>query len=207
MIGVPSGAVLLIAAATGLAAWRAGRVPPVPVARAALPSAAPMTGSAAGPSGLRVPPALVLGWRAAFPRRGRARSSPVARLAAPAAADHGRARSPGPRWTCSAAAPRDMGAARGADRTGRAALQVVRRGAGRDADGAPRQSPRSIPGAEVAALVPGQTGTITLRGLGTARARTPSRWSRDARPTGPTRRSPDRGCSTSWTCGSATGYG
>lgn len=37
MIGVPSGAVLLIATATGLAAWRAGRVPPVPVARAALP--------------------------------------------------------------------------------------------------------------------------------------------------------------------------
>lgn len=165
MIGIPCGAVLLIAASTGLSAWRAGRVPPVPVARAALPSAAPMTALGRRALGVRVPPALVLGWRAAFPRRGRT-LVPVARLALPlvlitvalvawSTLDQFRSR------------PAQMGLP--------AALTVR---AGQSAGGPTRNwsgpSPRSgvaavHPGAEMAALVPGQTGTITLRGLGTAR--------------------------------------
>ncbi|WP_371591950.1 ABC transporter permease [Streptomyces virginiae] len=171
MIGIPCGAVLLIATATGLSAWRAGRVPPVPVARAALPSATPMTALGRRALGLRVPPALVLGWRAAFPRRGRTLAA-VARLALPlvlitvalvawSTLDQFRSR------------PAQMGLA--------AALTVR---AGQSAGTNDAELERTLaavpgvaavhPGAEMAALVPGQTGTITLRGLGTAQDPYPS---------------------------------
>ncbi|MFI9583574.1 FtsX-like permease family protein [Streptomyces sp. NPDC052236] len=167
IIGVPSGAVLLIGAVTGLAAWRAGRVPPVPVARAALPSAAPMTGLGRRALGMRLPPALVLGWRAAFPRRPRTLIT-LARLALPllmitvalvtwSTLDLFRSR------------PADMGVP---------AALTVRAGqpgslTGQDLDRALTAPPDVAavhPGVEVTALVPGQTGTITLRGLGTDRA-------------------------------------
>lgn len=167
MIGVPSGAVLLIATATSLAAWRAGRVPPVPVARAALPSAAPMTGLGRRALGMRVPPALVLGWRAAFPRRSRTLIT-VARLALPllmitvalvtwSTLDMFRSR------------PADMGVPAAltvrAEQPGSLTGQELQR-----ALTAPPDVAAVHPGVEVAALVPGQTGTITLRGLGTAPA-------------------------------------
>ncbi|MFI1395806.1 FtsX-like permease family protein [Streptomyces sp. NPDC020681] len=167
MIGVSSGAVLLIATATSLAAWRAGRVPPVPIARAALPSAPPMTGLGRRALGMRVPPALVLGWRAAFPRRPRSAVT-VLRLALPlllitvalvawSTLDTFRSR------------PADMGVP---------AALTVRAGqpgglSGQNLDrllAAPPDVAAVHPGVEVAALMPGQTGTITLRGLGTARA-------------------------------------
>ncbi|MER7663717.1 FtsX-like permease family protein [Streptomyces sp. NPDC096193] len=167
MIGVPSGAVLLIAAATTLAAWRAGRVPPVPMARSALPSASPMTGLGRRALGLRVPPALVLGWRAAFPRRARTLLT-VARLALPlllitvalvawTTLDVFRSR------------PADMGVPAAltvrAEQSGSPSGQQLDR-----ALAAPPAVAAVHPGVEVAALVPGQTGTITLRGLGTARS-------------------------------------
>ncbi|MDQ0945631.1 FtsX-like permease family protein [Streptomyces sp. V1I1] len=167
MIGVPSGAVLLIATATSLAAWRAGRVPPVPVARAALPSVAPMTGLGRRALGMRVPPALVLGWRAAFPRRPRTLIT-VARLALPllmitvalvtwSTLDMFRSR------------PADVGVPAAltvrAEQPGSLTGQDLQR-----ALTAPPDVAAVHPGVEVAALVPGQTGTITLRGLGTARA-------------------------------------
>ncbi|MCX4631939.1 FtsX-like permease family protein [Streptomyces sp. NBC_01443] len=172
MIGVPCGAVLLIAAATGLSAWRAGRVPPVPVARAALPSAAPMTALGRRALGIRVPPALVLGWRAAFPRRGRT-LVPVARLALPlvlitvalvawSTLDQFRSR------------PAQMGLP--------AALTVRAEQPAGSSDAELEKTLAALPGiaavhpgAEMAALVPGQTGTITLRGLGTARDPYPSK--------------------------------
>lgn len=172
MTGVPCGAVLLIAAATGLSAWRAGRVPPVPVARAALPSAAPMTALGRRALGIRVPPALVLGWRAAFPRRGRT-LVPVARLALPlvlitvalvawSTLDQFRSR------------PAHMGLP--------AALTVRAEQPAGSSDAELEKTLAAIPdvaavhpGAEMAALVPGQTGTITLRGLGTARDPYPSK--------------------------------
>lgn len=171
MTGVPCGAVLLIAAATGLSAWRAGRVPPVPVARAALPSATPMTALGRRALGMRVPPALVLGWRAAFPRRGRT-LVPVARLALPlvlitvalvawSTLDQFRSR------------PAQMGLP--------AALTVRAEQPAGPSDAELTNALATIPdiaavhpGAEMAALVPGQTGTITLRGLGTARDPYPS---------------------------------
>ncbi|MFI6004813.1 FtsX-like permease family protein [Streptomyces sp. NPDC051366] len=172
MIGVPCGAVLLIAAATGLSAWRAGRVPPVPVARAALPSAAPMTALGRRALGIRVPPALVLGWRAAFPRRGRTLVA-VARLALPmvlitvalvawSTLDQFRSR------------PAQMGLP--------AALTVRAEQPAGSSDAELEKTLAALPdiaavhpGAEMAALVPGQTGTITLRGLGTARDPYPSK--------------------------------
>lgn len=171
MIGVPCGAVLLIAAATGLAAWRAGRVPPVPVARAAQPSAAPMTVLGRRALGMRVPPALVLGWRSAFSRRGRTAVA-VGRLALPlvlitvalvawSTLDQFRSR------------PAEMGLP--------AALTVRAQQPGgptedellRTLAGVPEVA-AVHPGAEMAALVPGQTGTITLRGLGTTEDPYPS---------------------------------
>ncbi|MET9324720.1 FtsX-like permease family protein [Streptomyces sp. NPDC003038] len=171
MIGLPCGAVLLIAAATGLSAWRAGRVPPVPVARAALPSARPMTALGRRALRRRVPPALVLGWRAAFPRRGRPLVS-VARLALPlllitvalvawSTLDQFRSR------------PELMGLP--------AALTVRAERPSGPSDAELEQTLATLPdiaavhpGAEMAALVPGQTGTITLRGVGTARQPYPS---------------------------------
>ncbi|MGW7290614.1 FtsX-like permease family protein, partial [Streptomyces sp. NPDC054847] len=171
MIGVPCGAVLLIAAATGLAAWRAGRVPPVPVARAAQPSAAPMTALGRRALGLRMPPALVLGWRSAFPRRGRTAVA-VGRLALPlvlitvalvawSTLDQFRGR------------PAQMGLP--------AALTVRAEQPGGPSEEELRRILAGVPevaavhpGAEMAALVPGQTGTITLRGLGTAEDPYPS---------------------------------
>ncbi|MEU4495801.1 FtsX-like permease family protein [Streptomyces sp. NPDC023998] len=167
MIGVPSGAVLLIATATGLAAWRAGRVPPVPVARAALPAAAPMTGLGRRALGMRVPPALVLGWRAAFPRRPRTAIT-VARLALPLLMIT---------VALVAWSTLDMFRSRPADMGVPAALTVRAEQpwglTGRELSRALTTPPDVAavhPGVEVAALMPGQTGTITLRGLGTARA-------------------------------------
>lgn len=171
MIGLPCGAVLLIAAATGLAAWRAGRVPPVPVARAAQPSAAPMTALGRRALGLRMPPALVLGWRSAFPRRGRT-AVVVGRLALPlvlitvalvawSTLDQFRGR------------PAQMGLP--------AAVTVRAEQPGGPTEDELRRILAGVPevaavhpGAEMAALVPGQTGTITLRGLGTAQDPYPS---------------------------------
>ncbi|MEV8530455.1 FtsX-like permease family protein [Streptomyces sp. NPDC051211] len=171
MIGIPCGAVLLIAAATGLSAWRAGRVPPVPVARAALPSAAPMTALGRRALGMRVPPALVLGWRAAFPRRLRT-LVPVARLALPLALIT---------VALVALSTLDQFRSRPALMGLPAALTVRAEQSAGPSDGELEKTLATVPGiaavhpgAEMAALVPGQTGTITLRGLGTARHPYPS---------------------------------
>jgi putative ABC transport system permease protein len=167
MLAVPSGAVLLIATATSLAAWRAGRVPPVPVARAALPSAAPMTGLGRRALGMRVPPALVLGWRAAFPRRPRTLVT-VARLALPLLMIT---------VALVASSTLDLFRSRPAEMGVPAALSVRAEQpgglTGQELDRALTAPPDVVavhPGVEVAALAPGQTGTITLRGLGTADA-------------------------------------
>ncbi|NUL02843.1 ABC transporter permease [Streptomyces lunaelactis] len=167
MAGVPAGAVLLIATATGLAAWRAGRVPPVPVARAALPSAAPMTSLGRRALGTRVPPALVLGWRAAFPRRPRTLIT-VARLALPLLMIT---------VALVAWSTLDLFRSHPAHVGVPAALTVRAEQPGSLTDAELNrvltESPGVAavhPGVEVAALVPGQTGTITLRGLGTAGA-------------------------------------
>ncbi|GGT12146.1 FtsX-like permease family protein [Streptomyces chromofuscus] len=162
LAGIPGAAVLFIAATTGLAAWRAGRVPPVPVPRAAAPAAGRLSGLARGALGLRLPAALVLGWHQAFARRPRTPAT-VARLALPLLLIVVAMSA----WTTIDrfhSRPEQVGLA--------AALTV--RPDGEVGDGEVRslleRDPRiaaAHPGVEVAALVPGQTGTIALRGLGT----------------------------------------
>ncbi|MFH0243699.1 FtsX-like permease family protein [Streptomyces sp. HK10] len=171
VLATTAASVLFIATATSLAAWRAGRVPPVPVARTAVPRGlGPLTLPERRALGRDAPPALVLGWRGAFP--GRARSlAAVGRLAVPLA-------------MITAA----LGAWATVDRfhehpeeIGLPAALTVRDGSP-DGSG-PSEADRRArterllaahpdvtavhPGTEVEALVPGQTATITLRGLGT----------------------------------------
>ncbi|MER5790211.1 FtsX-like permease family protein [Streptomyces sp. NPDC001980] len=172
LVTIPAGAVLFIAATTGLAAWRAGRVPPVPTP---LPS---VRGGAATPQvggqlsaparralGLRVPPALVLGWHTAFARRTRALTT-VARLALPLLLIVVAMSA----WTTLSRFHSEPG------RIGLPAALTVHADAGLD-DHATRallardpQVAAAYPGVEVAALVPGQTATIALRGFGTHQA-------------------------------------
>ncbi|MFC9683408.1 FtsX-like permease family protein [Streptomyces sp. NPDC056948] len=200
LVVVPVGAVLFIGATTGLAAWRAGRVPPVPVPRPAaalggrlsgatgrgrpasaspggrrasglrrvlrLPPAAPRTGQLSGMArralGLRIPPALVLGWHKAFARRPRSLAT-VARLTLPlllivvamsawTTIDrfHSEPEQIGLPTTLSVRADTGL-----SERQTRTLLE-------RDP-----QVAAAYPGVETAALVPGQTATIALRGLGT----------------------------------------
>ncbi|MFD3841663.1 FtsX-like permease family protein [Streptomyces sp. NPDC058642] len=162
LVAVPVGVVLFIAATTGLAAWRAGRVPPVPGPRTAAPAAGRLSGPARRALGLRLPPALVLGWHKAFTRRARSLAT-IARLALPLLLIVVAMSA----WTTIDrfhTRPEQMGLA--------AALTV--RADDELSDPATRtllaRSPEVAavyPGVEVAALVPGQTATIALRGLGT----------------------------------------
>ncbi|MFF3843758.1 FtsX-like permease family protein [Streptomyces sp. NPDC002328] len=160
---VPAGAVLFIGAITGLAAWRAGRVPPVPVPRPAPRAAGRLSGSALRALGLRLPPALVLGWHRAFGTRRLRSLATVARLALPlllivvalsAWTTIDRFRS-APEQTGLPTALTVHPDAALPDRETRALLE-------RDP-----QIAAAYPGVEVAALVPGQTATIALRGYGT----------------------------------------
>ncbi|MFE5260295.1 FtsX-like permease family protein [Streptomyces coelicoflavus] len=207
---VPACAVLFIGATTGLAAWRAGRVPPVPLPRPAGAQGGGLSGAArrvlglrvlrvpvgvrtggrgvrgpgvrgpgvrgsggagapgaeASPGGreleVRVPPALVLGWHKAFARRPRSFAT-VARLTLPlllivvamsawTTIDrfHSRPEQFGLPTALTVRVDADAG-----DRSTRALLE-------HDPGVA-----AAYPGVEVAALVPGQTATIALRGLGT----------------------------------------
>lgn len=162
LLVVPAGTVLFIAATTGLAAWRAGRVPPVPVPRPAAAPGGRLSAAARAALGQRVPPALVLGWHQAFARRSRSLAT-VARLTLPLLLMV---------VAMSAWATLD-GLHSGSGRTGPVAALTVRVGDGPD-DAATRalleDNPRiaaAVPGVETTALVPGQTGTISLRGFGT----------------------------------------
>ncbi|MCX5038521.1 MULTISPECIES: FtsX-like permease family protein [Streptomyces] len=207
---VPACAVLFIGATTGLAAWRAGRVPPVPLPRPAGAQGGGLSGAARRVLGLRVlrvpagvragglsgrgpgvrergvrgsdgagvpgaeaspgvrelevrvPPALVLGWHKAFARRPRSFAT-VARLTLPlllivvamsawTTIDrfHSRPEEIGLPTALTVRVDADAG-----DRSTRALLE-------HDPGVA-----AAYPGVEVAALVPGQTATIALRGLGT----------------------------------------
>ncbi|MFG3660740.1 FtsX-like permease family protein [Streptomyces sp. NPDC047706] len=164
LAGTPVAAVLFIAATTGLAAWRAGRVPPVPVPRAAVPADGRLSGAGRRALGLRLPPALVLGWHKAFARRPRTPAT-VARLALPLLLIVVAMSA----WTTLDRFHSSPGQVGLADLTVRPDREIgdaeVRTLLGDD----PRIT-AAHPGVEVAALVPGQTGTIALRGLGTREA-------------------------------------
>lgn len=197
---VPACAVLFIGATTGLAAWRAGRVPPVPLPRPAgaqggglsvaarrvlglrmfrVPvgalgrgrgvrgsdgAGAPGAGASPGARELelRVPPALVLGWHKAFARRPRSFAT-VARLTLPLLLIVVAMSA----WTTIDrfhSRPEQIGLP--AALTVRADTEAGERGTRALLERDP-QVAAAYPGVEVAALVPGQTATIALRGLGT----------------------------------------
>jgi putative ABC transport system permease protein len=162
LVAIPAGAVLFIGATTGLAAWRAGRVPPVPVPRPPVSRGGRLSGTARWALGVRLPPALVLGWRTAFTRRVRSLAT-ITRLALPLLLIV---------VAMSAWTTIDRAQSR-PERIGLPAALSVHTDAGLD-DRAARallardpQVAAVYPGVEVAALVPGQTATIALRGLGT----------------------------------------
>ncbi|MDQ0747646.1 putative ABC transport system permease protein [Streptomyces africanus] len=201
---IPVGAVLFIGATTGLAAWRAGRVPPVPVQQptAALgsrlpgpgPSRAFGPGPAAAPPGgrpigglrrglglrpaaprsgqlsdlarralgARVPPALVLGWHKAFTRRPRSLAT-VARLTLPLLLIVVAMSA----WTTIErfhSTPEQIGLPTALSVRADAGLDERQTRALLERD---PEVAAAYPGVETAALVPGQTATIALRGLGT----------------------------------------
>ncbi|WAU80361.1 ABC transporter permease [Streptomyces sp. Qhu-G9] len=164
LLAVPVVVVLFIAATTALAAWRAGQVPPVPGLRAAAPLGGRLSGPARSALGLRLPSALVLGWHKAFSRRPRSLAT-VARLALPLLLIV---------VAMSAWTTIDRFQSR-PDRIGLAAALTVRADENLndpDVRALLARNPQVAavhPGVEVAALVPGQTGTIALRGLGTRR--------------------------------------
>ncbi|WP_274557019.1 ABC transporter permease [Streptomyces spiramyceticus] len=153
LLSLPAATVLFIGAATGLAAWRAGRVPPVPALRAAAPAGGRMSAVARSALGLNVPPALVLGWRNAFRRRARSLSS-IARLALPLLL-----------ITVALSAWSTLDSFQGGELTARASDGLKDQDVRAVLDASPEVA-AAHPGVEVAALVPGQTGTIALRGLG-----------------------------------------
>ncbi|MCC5479511.1 ABC transporter permease [Streptomyces sp. NPDC059680] len=159
---VPVGAVLFIGLTTGLAAWRAGRVPPVPVPRRTAPAGGRLTGLARRALGLRLPAALVLGCHKAFAGRGRSLAT-VARLTLPLLLIVVALSA----WTTIDRfhnSPDRMGlptslSVRSDGAMDTSAVRALLTGDHRVA--------AAYPGVEVAALVPGQTGTIALRGVGT----------------------------------------
>ncbi|WEO98122.1 FtsX-like permease family protein [Streptomyces sp. FXJ1.172] len=162
LLAVPTGAVLFIGLTTGLAAWRAGRVPPVPVPRPAAAAGGRLTGAARRALGLRLPAALVLGCHKVVTGRGRSVAT-VARLALPmllivvalsawTTIDRFHT-SPARVGLPTSLTVRTDGQPSPAD------LRSLLTGDSRVA--------AAYPGVELAALVPGQTGTIALRGLGT----------------------------------------
>jgi putative ABC transport system permease protein len=217
---IPVGAVLFIGATTGLAAWRAGRVPPVPVQRptatlggrptgastgraygpgpaAAAPADQP-TGTTAHPTvappgrrsadglrrvlglrpaaprtgqlsdlarralGARIPPALVLGWHKAFTRRPRSLAT-VARLTLPLLLIVVAMSA----WTTIDrfhSTPEQIGLPTALSIRADAGLTERQTRALLEHD---PEVTAAYPGVETAALVPGQTATIALRGLGT----------------------------------------
>ncbi|AWK09123.1 peptide ABC transporter permease [Streptomyces spongiicola] len=159
---VPVAAVLFIAATTGLAAWRAGRVPPVPVLPAGRAPGGGLSGPARRALGLGLPPALVLGWHRAF-ARGPQTPATVVRLALPLLLITVALSA----WTTIArfdSEPQHLGLPSAL--TARAGGGLTAPEAAALLDGHP-QVVAAHPGVEAAALVPGQTGTIALRGLGT----------------------------------------
>ncbi|MFJ6081842.1 ABC transporter permease [Streptomyces sp. NPDC092369] len=197
LFAVPAGAVLFIAATTGLAAWRAGRVPPVPVPipsvrgmrtlstrtgrasasertrhahpqpQARLPrrtdrSSGRLSAVARRAIALRVPPAFVLGWHTAFARRLRSLAT-VARLALPLLLIV---------VAMSAWTTIDRFHSR-PEQIGLPAALTVRADAGlSDRDtrallAGDEEVADAYPGVKMAALVPNQSVTIALRGLGT----------------------------------------
>lgn len=177
--GTAAATVLVIALATVLAAWRAGQVPPIPAARGAVPGRRRMSGAARAALRLRTPPALVLGCRGVLHRPLRSAVA-VARLALPV-------------LMITVA----LGTWATLDRFEHHPEQVGQAGAlTARPNGLTDQAARRLlaadpsvvavhPGAELTALAPGQSQSVTLRGIGTVADPYPFAVAEGRRPTGP----------------------
>ncbi|MDX3355663.1 ABC transporter permease [Streptomyces sp. ME01-24h] len=158
--GTAAATVLVIALATVLAAWRAGRVPAIPAARGAVPGRRRMSGAARVALRLRTPPALVLGCRGVLHRPARSAAA-VARLALPILMITVALGT----WTTLDRFehhPEQLGQA--------GALTARPNGLTDDAVQHLLARPGIAavhPGVELAALAPGQSQSVTLRGIGT----------------------------------------
>ncbi|OIV38733.1 hypothetical protein BIV57_04080 [Mangrovactinospora gilvigrisea] len=156
------GALLAIALATALPAWRAGQVAPIPTVRIATPGSA-MSYPARLALLLRLPPALILGGRDALHHPTRAALT-IGRLAVTMVlltiALGG--------WSTVSdlrAHPERVGVA--TSMTARPTTTLPETTTRQLLDANPDIT-ASYPGVETQALIPGQTSTITLRALGTS---------------------------------------
>ncbi|MEU3519917.1 FtsX-like permease family protein [Streptomyces sp. NPDC006654] len=159
LLAVPAGTVLFIGATTALAAWRAGRVPPVP-ADGGGNTGRGLSVLARGVLRVGTPPALVLGLHRIAARRSRS-AADVARLSLPMLL-----------IVVASCAWSTIGDLRAhPEHAGLPAALTVH------CDGLDDNAVRALlradpgvaavyPGAEVTALVPGQTSSIELRGIG-----------------------------------------
>ncbi|MDX3853895.1 FtsX-like permease family protein [Streptomyces sp. AK02-01A] len=170
---------VVIASATTLAAWRAGRVPSIPAARTAAPGRRRMSGAARVALRAHIPPALVLGARAVLHRPGRS-AAVVLRLALPILI----ATVAFATWATVDRLEHSPG------EVGLAGQLIVRPNGVSDAvavrslDNGPGVA-AVHPGIELAALAPGQSESVTLRGLGTAALPYPFAVVAGRAPTGP----------------------
>ncbi|GGM22583.1 hypothetical protein GCM10010129_78650 [Streptomyces fumigatiscleroticus] len=161
LLAIPIGAVLFISAVTGLAAWQAGRVPSVPVLRQTAPPGGPLTGLTRRILGLGLPPGVVLGWHRIRTNWSRTLAT-IGRFALPLLLIVAAMSA----WTTIDRFHTQPG------RLGLPATLTVRGDSGtsdREIRALLKNEPRIsafYPGVELAALVPGQTATIALRGFG-----------------------------------------
>ncbi|MDX2708844.1 FtsX-like permease family protein [Streptomyces sp. PA03-6a] len=177
--GTAAATVLVIALATVLAAWRAGRVPPIPAARGAVPGRRRMSGAARAALRLGTPPALVLGCRGVLHRPARSAAA-VARLALPvlmitvalgtwATLDRFE-HHPELLGQAGALTARPNGL------TDEAVRQLL---------AARPEIAAAHPGVDLPALAPGQSQSVTLRGIGTTADPYPFAVAEGRRPAGP----------------------
>ncbi|MFJ2095425.1 FtsX-like permease family protein [Streptomyces sp. NPDC087901] len=160
LFAVPVSVVVFIGATTTLAAWRTGRVPSVPVLRPIAPHNGRLSAIGRRTIGLGVPPALILGWHRAFARHIRS-LAPIARLALPVLL-----------MMVALSAWTTLDRFQTNEAAGLAPALTVRASGSYD-----EAAMRSLlkhdariaavyPGTDLAALVPGQTSTVVLRGMG-----------------------------------------
>jgi putative ABC transport system permease protein len=151
----------VIGTGTALAGWRAARLPAIPVARTAVPGRRRLSGATRTALRLRVPPSLVLGWRAVANRPGRSAAA-AARLMVPVLMISAAL---GTWATLDAFQHQPVRYGLAGQLTARAGADPAR--VARQLAHAPGVA-AARPEVELAALAPGQTETVTLRGVGTA---------------------------------------
>jgi putative ABC transport system permease protein len=176
---VSLGTVLVIACGTVLAGWRAARLPAVPLTRTPVTGRSHMSSAARVALRLHTPPALVLGWRGVLHRP--VRSAGTALRLALSVLMITVTLGTWATLNCFEHEPARVGlagtlTARPASLAPAAAEELL--------SGAPGVAD-VYPQTELAALAPGQNGTVTLRGLGTTAHLYPFAVMAGRAPTGP----------------------